>query len=115
MPKSTLTYNTLVAHKGHPHAIMHKRQSGVMRSDVICDFPLKDMLAFHKLKGAEGTILVTRVSKHSSRSDLHAYIVRATIHGAMCLHREASKHNSIDLKTRFATHVHGSSLAITTT
>ena len=30
-------------------------------SDVICDFPLKEMLAFHKEKGAEGTILVTRV------------------------------------------------------
>ena len=30
-------------------------------SDVICDFPLKDMLAYHKQKGAEGTILVTKV------------------------------------------------------
>lgn len=33
-------------------------------SDVICNFPLKDMLAYHKKKGAEGTILVTKV--HSS-------------------------------------------------
>lgn len=31
-------------------------------SDVICDFPLKDMLAYHKQKGAEGTILVTKVT-----------------------------------------------------
>lgn len=30
-------------------------------SDVICNFPLKDMLAYHKKKGAEGTILVTKV------------------------------------------------------
>ena len=37
-------------------------------SDVICDFPLKEMLAFHKSKGAEGTILVTqaRPTHHSA-------------------------------------------------
>ena len=33
----------------------------VLNSDVICEFPLKAMLAFHKEKGAEGTILVTQV------------------------------------------------------
>ena len=33
----------------------------VLNSDVICEFPLKDMLKFHKEKGAEGTILVTQV------------------------------------------------------
>jgi len=33
----------------------------VLNSDVICEFPLKDMLAFHKESGAEGTILVTQV------------------------------------------------------
>ena len=32
----------------------------VLNSDVICDFPLVDMLAFHRAKGAEGTILVRR-------------------------------------------------------
>ena len=37
----------------------------VLNSDVICDFPLAEMLAFHKAKGAEGTILVTRVSDPS--------------------------------------------------
>lgn len=37
----------------------------VLNSDVICDFPLKEMLAFHKQKGAEGTILVTRVEDPS--------------------------------------------------
>ena len=30
-------------------------------SDVICEFPLREMLAFHKQSGAEGTILVTKV------------------------------------------------------
>ena len=33
----------------------------VCRSDVICEFPLREMLAFHKKTGAEGTILVTQV------------------------------------------------------
>ena len=32
-----------------------------LRSDVICEFPLKEMLAFHKERGAEGTLLVTKV------------------------------------------------------
>ncbi len=30
-------------------------------SDVICDYPLKDMLDFHRARGAEATILVTKV------------------------------------------------------
>lgn len=30
-------------------------------SDVICEFPLREMLAFHKEKGAEATLLVTKV------------------------------------------------------
>ena len=33
----------------------------VLNSDVICEFPLKDMLKFHNEKSAEGTILVTQV------------------------------------------------------
>lgn len=37
----------------------------VLNSDVICEFPLADMLAFHRAKGAEGTILVTRVQDPS--------------------------------------------------
>ena len=32
-----------------------------MRSDVICDYPLTELLAFHKEHGSEGTILVTQV------------------------------------------------------
>jgi mannose-1-phosphate guanylyltransferase len=30
----------------------------VLNSDVICDFPFKDMIAFHKNHGAEGTLVV---------------------------------------------------------
>lgn len=37
----------------------------VLNSDVICDFPLKDMLDFHKARGAEATILVTKVDDPS--------------------------------------------------
>ncbi|PFH33200.1 GDP-D-mannose pyrophosphorylase [Besnoitia besnoiti] len=37
----------------------------VCNSDVICPFPLKEMLAFHKARGAEGTILVTEVENPS--------------------------------------------------
>lgn len=37
----------------------------VLNSDVICEYPLKDMLAFHKASGAEGTILVTKVEDPS--------------------------------------------------
>ena len=33
----------------------------MFNSDVICDFPLQSMLAFHQAHGGEGTILVTQV------------------------------------------------------
>ncbi|XP_035222292.1 mannose-1-phosphate guanyltransferase beta-A-like isoform X3 [Stegodyphus dumicola] len=35
----------------------------VLNSDIICDFPFKDMVAFHKHHGREGTIVVTRVEE----------------------------------------------------
>ena len=31
----------------------------VLNSDVICDFPFTDMIAFHKNHGREGTIMVS--------------------------------------------------------
>ncbi|KDD72216.1 hypothetical protein H632_c3685p0, partial [Helicosporidium sp. ATCC 50920] len=34
----------------------------VLNSDVICQYPLKEMLTFHKRSGAEATILVTKVT-----------------------------------------------------
>lgn len=37
----------------------------VLNSDVICDFPFKDLAAFHKAHGQEGTIVVTKVEEPS--------------------------------------------------
>ncbi|OQV23868.1 Mannose-1-phosphate guanyltransferase beta [Hypsibius exemplaris] len=37
----------------------------VLNSDVICDFPFKDMIAFHTNHGAEGTLVVTTVAEPS--------------------------------------------------
>ena len=37
----------------------------VLNSDVICEYPLADMMAFHKSTGAEATILVTKVEDPS--------------------------------------------------
>ncbi|PJF18422.1 Mannose-1-phosphate guanyltransferase [Paramicrosporidium saccamoebae] len=37
----------------------------VLNSDIICDFPFEEMVAFHKKHGAEGTILVTKVEEPS--------------------------------------------------
>ena len=37
----------------------------MFNSDVICDFPLSDMLAFHQGHGGEGTIMVTEVQDPS--------------------------------------------------
>ncbi|KAL5013535.1 hypothetical protein ScPMuIL_007805 [Solemya velum] len=37
----------------------------VLNSDIICDFPFKDMIKFHKNHGKEGTIMVTKVEEPS--------------------------------------------------
>eukprot|EP00096_Caligus_rogercresseyi_P009794 TRINITY_DN3398_c0_g1_i3.p1 TRINITY_DN3398_c0_g1~~TRINITY_DN3398_c0_g1_i3.p1 ORF type:complete len:327 (+),score=81.09 TRINITY_DN3398_c0_g1_i3:169-1149(+) len=37
----------------------------VLNSDVICDFPFKKMIEFHKKHGKEGTIVVTKVDEPS--------------------------------------------------
>uniref|UniRef100_A0A1B6C4A4 mannose-1-phosphate guanylyltransferase n=2 Tax=Clastoptera arizonana TaxID=38151 RepID=A0A1B6C4A4_9HEMI len=37
----------------------------VLNSDIICDFPFKDLVAFHKNHGKEGTIVVTKVEEPS--------------------------------------------------
>ncbi|EFA80657.1 mannose-1-phosphate guanylyltransferase [Heterostelium album PN500] len=37
----------------------------VLNSDIICDFPFGDLLAFHKAHGKEGTIMVTKVEEPS--------------------------------------------------
>ncbi|CAG5124218.1 unnamed protein product [Candidula unifasciata] len=37
----------------------------VLNSDIICDFPFKNMVLFHKNHGKEGTIVVTKVDEPS--------------------------------------------------
>lgn len=37
----------------------------VLNSDIICEFPFKEMITFHKKHGKEGTICVTRVEEPS--------------------------------------------------
>jgi len=37
----------------------------VLNSDIICDFPFADLLKFHRARGGEGTILVTKVDEPS--------------------------------------------------
>jgi hypothetical protein len=37
----------------------------VLNSDVVCPYPMKDMLDFHIARGAEATILVTKVDDPS--------------------------------------------------
>lgn len=37
----------------------------VLNSDIICDFPFKDLEAFHRNHGKEGTIVVTKVEEPS--------------------------------------------------
>lgn len=37
----------------------------VLNSDVICDFPFKELVQFHKSHGQEGTIVVTKVEEPS--------------------------------------------------
>jgi len=37
----------------------------VLNSDIICEFPFADLLAFHKSHGGEGTIMVTKVEEPS--------------------------------------------------
>ena len=37
----------------------------VFNSDVICDYPLEQLVKFHKSHGKEGTLLVTKVEDPS--------------------------------------------------
>lgn len=50
------------------HVIKKDNKSGVFfvfNSDVICDFPLEEMLSFHKHHGKEGTVVLTKVQDPS--------------------------------------------------
>lgn len=42
----------------------------MLNSDVICEYPLKDLLEFHKRSKAEGTILVTKAGTRGSAAPL---------------------------------------------
>lgn len=37
----------------------------VLNSDIICEYPFKDLITFHKSHGREGTIVVTKVEEPS--------------------------------------------------
>lgn len=41
------------------HLTVDEEPFFVLNSDVVCDFPFKDMLKFHKNHGKEGTIVVS--------------------------------------------------------
>jgi len=47
------------------------------RSDVICEFPLREMLAFHKERNAEGTLLVTKARDTGCPDLSHDYHISA--------------------------------------
>lgn len=47
------------------HLLADSEPFFMFNSDVICDFPLASMLAFHRSHGCQGTILVTKVSDPS--------------------------------------------------
>lgn len=47
------------------HLTVDEEPFFVLNSDVVCNFPFKDMLKFHKDHGKEGTIVVTKVEEPS--------------------------------------------------
>lgn len=66
------------------HSNCLERQPVVVAcSDVICEFPLKEMLAFHKQKGAEGTILVTRVRSSTEHQTILSHFILYCTHVAL--------------------------------
>lgn len=57
----------------------------VLNSDVICEFPFQEMIAFHNAHGGEGTILVTKVDEPSK------YGVVVTVPGTSQIERFVEK------------------------
>lgn len=57
----------------------------VLNSDVICEFPFEQMVAFHRAHGGEGTILVTKVDEPSK------YGVVVTVPGTSQIERFVEK------------------------
>ena len=52
----------------------------VLNSDIICDFPFKEMLAFHKNHGKQGTIVVSNDQLNLRRIALELNLVLHTIY-----------------------------------
>lgn len=53
----------------------------VLNSDVVCPYPMKDMLDFHTARGAEATILVTKVDDPSKYGECKGEQGRVERHG----------------------------------
>lgn len=53
------------------HLTVDEEPFFVLNSDVVCDFPFKDMLKFHKEHGKEGTIVVSTHILGIILSNLH--------------------------------------------
>ncbi|EDO45402.1 predicted protein [Nematostella vectensis] len=49
----------------HDYLTVNNEPFFVLNSDVICDFPFREMVEFHKKHGKEGTIVVTKVEEPS--------------------------------------------------
>ncbi|XP_003737746.1 mannose-1-phosphate guanyltransferase beta [Galendromus occidentalis] len=47
------------------HLIADNEPFFVLNSDIVCEFPFEQMIAFHKQHGRQGTIVVTRVEEPS--------------------------------------------------
>jgi mannose-1-phosphate guanylyltransferase len=68
--KISISLETYPLGTAGPLALARDRLMGdypffVLNSDITCLFPFKDLLAFHKAHGREGTIMVTRVEEPS--------------------------------------------------
>ncbi|KAJ3028867.1 UNVERIFIED_CONTAM: mannose-1-phosphate guanyltransferase [Siphonaria sp. JEL0065] len=59
----------------------------VLNSDVICDFPFENLLAFHKAHGGEGTIMVTKVDDPSK----YGVVVNRDGGASSCIERFVEK------------------------
>ncbi|KAK9123878.1 hypothetical protein Sjap_013480 [Stephania japonica] len=50
---------------GRDKRLMNRRSIFVLNSDVICEYPLEQMIQFHKAHGGEASIMVTKVDEPS--------------------------------------------------
>lgn len=69
----------------------------VLNSDVISEYPLQQMIDFHKRHGAEATIMVTKVQYHtSSRDDPELVVYVGCAHDCSVNSTVASTGNSVE-------------------